>query len=396
MLDTRFIANDIDLGAQAVDATQSIDIYRLQVGRHGLLKAEDERQLGREINETISNLVFHLISSEAGLDKLEQLMTDYLFGYQNKDGSVSKRWAMSHEPAFIENLISSVIDLIRVTRFMNQEDSDEATNAKHNLAALLNMLSISRSYLVDLIDDDMQASPSLRKQLRRYARLRNQLVDSNLRLVFSVAAKFNSVGVPYNDLIQEGNIGLIKASDRFNFTKGYRFSTYALLTIQNNVKSAIQRKYPLISRPGYLQEKMSIIREVRNAYIQKEGRKPNLAVLSELTGIPLSQLERIESFPNFSVPINTSGASDEDLTLGIEIPDKYQNSAALYEEQQQKQQIEAALAELNPREKQVILMRYGVGYKKEFTLKEVAEQLYLSIERVRQIEKKAMRKIMNE
>jgi len=393
MQNTRYLQDACEVDTSLVDATDSIDIYRLQIGQYSLLKAEDERQLGREINAAITDVVFHLISSDAGLDKLEGLMTDYLLGYQNKDGSVSKRWSMLEAPSFFENLITSTIDLIRVTRYMDEEGAIEATNAKYNLAALLNMLSISRSYLVDLVDDDIQANQPLRKQLCHYGRLRNRLVESNLRLVFSVAAKFNRVGVPYNDLIQEGNIGLIKASDRFNFTKGYRFSTYALMTIQNNVKSAIQRKYPLIARPSYLQEKMSIIREARNRYIQQYGRKPSLTTLSELTDIPVSQLERIESFPDFSVTINTSGASDEDQMLGVEIADVNQNSAALHEEQEQNKQIEDALQTLNPREKQVVLMRYGVGYKKEFTLKEVAEQLYLSIERVRQIEKKAMAKI---
>lgn len=392
-------------GSLRIEEALALDIYSRDLGSKGLLKPEEEADLGAQIDVAIVGLLRRIMVNELYLDRLELVLLDYLHLYQGKNGMVATKWRFPVSPEEVETMVVTLLDQLRVLFHIGESASADSKRIRVNLAWLVNSLTLGRQRLVALAEElesegvsESVAARVLESEpdfnTRDYLQLRNRLIESNLRLVYLVASKFRNTGIAFEDLIQEGNMGLIKASDRFNFATGNRFSTYAVFCIQNVLKTALQKRYHLIARPSYLQEKLSTISAAEKRHFNEKGVLPTLEQLSEHTGIPVSTLQRIKSFPQVSRSLNQPVFRDDEETLEAMIADTSADLEAVTEPHLQRKLIDRLSTALTEKEIRVLRLRFGIGCRREHTLQEVASQMGVSVERVRQVQKNALAKLV--
>ncbi|MGB0733325.1 MAG: RNA polymerase sigma factor RpoD/SigA, partial [Pontibacterium sp.] len=375
-----------------ISAANALDIYSQQINRYPLLTTPQEQLLGEKINTCVSLIVSIASTSFEGTWRLQDTVLDYLT--VRLQGIAGKSWDLSQSPAEVEDQLLTFLDTLGVLLHMQKQDKRQTESLRNQVSLLIMSLSMGRHILVELAENLIECgclTPTnqiaLRTCLKQYDTLRSELVNSNLRLVYKVAHRYTHTGVHINDLIQEGNIGLIKAADRFNFTRGYKFSTYAFLTIQNVIKSAVQQRYHLIARPAYLQEKLSVIRDAKSAFKQSTNKHPTRQALSKATGIDENTLSRIEAFPRSSISLNQPLKSDPENSNFEDVLDLDQSSYDdMDSEISAKQAIAQLIGHLTEREAQVLKLRYGIECREAYTLEAIANMLGISTERVRQIQ----------
>lgn len=378
-----------------ISEATALDIYSQQLAQFDLLSIEGERSLGKKINAEMAKIISEICHLPQGLERLSEVLENYLHIYQGADGKATKRWKYDPEPSYIANITSTLIDTLEVMLFLN-EKSKERAHIQSNLIALLQSLSLGRQQIIEIAEQFAGQQKNLKGHIQNYLKLRCELVEKNLRLVYTVAGRFNSSGVSYDDLIQEGNVGLLKAADRFNFNKGFRFSTYAFWCIQNVLKTALQKRYHTISRPSYLQEKLSIIKKARAKFVSKHERQPTLKELASLSGIPVTTLAKINTFPTEPLSLNQGIGTESDSTLLEEIVADTTKETDLFSEQQLKRKLlDRICRKLTIREYLVLKLRFGIDARREHTLEEISHQLNVSVERVRQMQKNALVKLQN-
>jgi RNA polymerase primary sigma factor len=223
--------------------------------------------------------------------------------------------------------------------------------------------------------------------------VRNRLIQANLRLVINIAKKYLNKGLSFLDLIQEGNMGLMKAAEKYDYQKGYKFSTYSTWWIRQAITRAIADYARTIRVPVHVLETMNKITKVTISLFQELGREPTLEEISEKAGIPLEKVRKIMKVSNEPISIETP-IGDDDSKLGDFIADP-SSPSPLNElvKSSLKEEIDKVLSTLTPREEKVIRMRLGIGKNTDYTLEEVGEEFGLTRERIRQIEAKALKKL---
>jgi len=275
------------------------------------------------------------------------------------------------------------------------QDADEWKARRSALAAM----GLTRSFLVELADAGLVGEPESAHEfgqaMRVYRRARDRMAVSNLKLVYSIAKKYLFSGQPLDDLLQEGNIGLIKAVDRYDWRRGFKFSTYATWWIRQQVGRFVADKGKTIRIPVHVYEKTQRIAQAAHAFELRHGHTPTLEEIAELVELPVQKVEALSRLGVEPLPLHE--LPDIDSLIAIHAKDQFssRDPMEVVEDIQLGESMDYFLSTLKLKEENILRMRYGIGVRDSLTLEEVGVRMDVTRERIRQIEAKALRRLQH-
>ncbi|NOY00820.1 MAG: RNA polymerase sigma factor RpoD, partial [Verrucomicrobia bacterium] len=269
----------------------------------------------------------------------------------------------------------------------------EATNQEEKTAATKQQNDFEQSVWLSH-DEFIRTYDDLKEWLRKARKAKDEMVEANLRLVISIAKKYTNRGLSFLDLIQEGNMGLMKAVEKFEYRRGYKFSTYATWWIRQAITRSIADQARTIRIPVHMIETINKLMRVQKQLVQEYGREPNADEIAEEIHLPVERVKAVLKMAQQPISLQAPVGDSEDTIFGDFIEDKgAENPSDMTGFSMLKDKIRAVLDSLNERERAVLEQRFGLvdGYSR--TLEEVGSQFKVTRERIRQIEAKALRKM---
>lgn len=283
-------------------------------------------------------------------------------------------------------------------RMKQLRDEEEALNKRDPFRA-----KMLRQELIKYMKEACESPEELRarfkeieRRYRLYDKAKRKLSSGNLRLVISIGKRYRNRGLTFLDIIQEGNTGLMKAVEKYEYRRGYKFSTYATWWIRQAITRAIADHSRTVRIPVHMFEEMARIKNAQKDYVQKYGREPSVREISQITGIPIEETKRVLIISRHPVSLDKPVGDDDETFYGEFIEDEsFDQPMDTANRELLKERIERALSTLTYREREILRLRYGIGIEQTYTLEEVGNIFKVTRERVRQIEAKAISKLQH-
>jgi len=391
---------------EVVGGADLVDTYLKSVGRFPMLKIEEEHEYVRMLEEGKAALKEIALSSPLAIPRV------LVLGANIKQGLVKAQDVLRYPGEWKDSFEAEFMRLYnRLKRQVARRDMERATATLNEMSLsfreiekmLKKLMTLSkqveRGHMVEMeklgLDESVLRDMVARIEHEdvRVKQAKDELIKANLRLVVSIAKKYVNRGLTLLDLVQEGNIGLMKAADRYESGKGTKFSTYSTWWIRQRITRAILDQARTIRLPVHLIEESTRISRIYAKFMREKGREPAPEEVSKIMGLSVIRVNEILRAIQEPVSLETPILSEEKELKDVIIDEKSVSPFKTLENSEAANRIEQVLSSLTEREEKIIRMRFGIGVGSEHTLEEVGKFFNLTRERIRQIEIKALKKL---